>query len=224
MKNIITATLLIIAILTGLSSCLTAVNSTGENGTDNTAEEKKDSGTDKTDETAVTTVSGNESQEETAEMTEPTQTEPAENGESYIELFPGELPEKLKKTFEHYNTQTWIQNVNGRYIGIRKFEPDDIRAFTCYYATGYGYHFMLPDISRIYIYDLSTDALTEVKSGQGSETVDGKNTASSETLETYLTEEEVRILFENLPRYLEMNGEDVGFYTDPQLYYYDGQE
>ena len=74
MKNIITAIILILAMLLSLSSCLTALNKSGENVTDDKTDDIKESETEKENETSEQSGTSDPN-EEMQEITEPVQTE-----------------------------------------------------------------------------------------------------------------------------------------------------
>ena len=170
MKNIITALSFILAMLASLSSCLVAINKSGENITDKTDDIKET-------ETEITTPV-----EETPAITEPDQAESNEPKGDRAVLMPEEFPEEMRKAIEENGIQdtVWVANVNGRYLGVDIGQADAYMEWTIY-----GYYFGFPALSTIRIFDSDTNSLIVLATGTDKESL--------------ISENEVRILHDNLP-------------------------
>ena len=175
MKNVITAIILILAMLVSLSSCLTAINKSGENVTDDKTDDIKES------ETETTTPI-----EETPATTEPNQAESNEPKEDHVVLMPEEFPEEMRKAIEENGIQdtVWVANVNGRYLGVGIGQAEEYMERILY-----DYYFGFPAASNIYIFDTNTNLLTGLWHA-------GRTT---DEICSLISEDEVRILHDNLP-------------------------
>jgi len=167
--------------LLSLSSCLTALNKSGENVTDDIKESETEKKTEMSDQIETSVPN-----EETQEVTEPVQTEPNEPKEDRVVLMPEEFPEEMRKAIEENGFQdtVWVANVNGRYLGVGIGQADEYMERILY-----DYYFGFPAMSNIYIFDTNTNLLTGLWHA-------GRTT---DEICSLISEDEVRILHDNLP-------------------------
>ena len=220
MKNIITAIILILAMLVSLSSCLTAINKSGENVTDDKTDDIKESETEKENETSEQSETSDPNKE-TQEVTEPVQTELNEPKDDYVVLFPEEAPDYSivleDEPFEQYIDEIiWVQNVNGRYIGLLRSMLTAVQQNNMY-----GYHFTFPNETSLCVYDsenkismfIGLDHYCHTNTGKKERVLKGDN------WEPYISEKEAEIFFNNLPEYYRRSNTNVDVFTSPEYYY-----
>ncbi len=92
------------------------------------------------------------------------------------------MPEEMRKAIEENGIQdtVWVANVNGRYLGVDIGQADAYMEWTVY-----GYYFGFPALSTIRIFDSDTNSLITLATGTDKESL--------------ISENEVRILHDNLP-------------------------
>ena len=121
------------------------------------------------------------------------------NIESYIELFPEEIPEQIKNNKKTLDT-IWVANVNGRYIGFDETNLDMLGEMEFY-----GFHFTFANSTNIVIYDSEKETVTVIRENPAI-IREGRIAVNRDELvtvrfEDYLTEQEARILYENFSEY-----------------------
>ena len=90
----------------------------------------------------------------------------------------------------------WVANVNGRYLGITMGEAELVDK-----KTGYGYTLSFPNGSCICAFDTESNFLSGL--GPYSSKVE------KDSLEEFLSEKEVKVLYDNLPAYFQKYDEQM---------------